>query len=137
MNIPHVVPDRPAPVSKKTMLVYSFPAAAGHPLYAEDDFSHMEFPAEKVPSGADFGIRIKGDSMAPTIEDGSIVWVHKQQELENGQIGIFMLRDEAVCKRFVRNRRSIRLQSDNSAYTPIVLTDMDGFRIVGRVLEYK
>ncbi len=137
LRIPLVVPDRPAPIAMKTMLVYNFPAAAGRPLYAEDDFTHLDFPAADIPQGADFGIRVKGDSMTPTIMDGAIVWVHKQQELQNGQIGIFMLRDEAVCKRFQKDRRAVRLLSDNPAFTPIVLKDMDGFRLVGRVLAYR
>ena len=137
LRIPHVVPGRPAPVPMKTMLVYNFPAAAGLPLYAEDDFTHIDFPAADIPQGADFGIRVRGDSMVPTIQDDAIVWVHKQQELQNGQIGIFMLRDEAVCKRFQKDRRAPRLISDNPAYQPIVLKDAEGFRVVGRVLGYK
>lgn len=136
LHIPHVNPGEPVPAQMKTMLVYSFPAAAGLPLYAEDDFEHIDFPAADVPRGADFGIRVKGDSMSPTISDGAIVWVHKQQELQNGQIGIFMLRDEAVCKRYQKERRAVRLVSDNPAYAPIVLRDPEGFRLVGRVLAY-
>lgn len=73
--------------------------------------------------------------MMPTVEDGSIAWVHKQQDLQNGQIGIFMLRDEAVCKRFYKDGDGIRLESDNNAYQPINITDFENFGIVGRVIE--
>ncbi|MGI6634455.1 MAG: S24 family peptidase [Christensenellales bacterium] len=57
------------PVSESvSMIVYNFPAAAGIPLYAEDDsYERLEFPASSVSAGADFGIRISGDSMEPTI----------------------------------------------------------------------
>ena len=135
LRIPHVVPGPGVPM--KTMLVYNFPAAAGVPLYAESDFEHIDFPAADIPENADFGIRVRGDSMSPTIADGAIVWVHKQQELQNDQIGIFMLRDEAVCKRFIRDRRGARLTSDNKAYAPIPLKDPEGTRLVGRVLGYR
>ena len=137
LGIPHVSPedlDDP-PVETKSMLVYSFPAAAGVPLYAEDDFEHVDIPVTEVPRGADFGIRIRGDSMMPIIEDGSIVWVHKQQDLQNGQIGIFMLHDEAVCKRFYKDDDGIRLESENKVYQPIIITDYENFGIVGRVIE--
>ncbi len=138
LGIPHVSSEDTdeAIVETKSMLVYSFPAAAGIPLYAEDDFEHVDVPVDEVPRGADFGIRIRGDSMMPTIEDGSIAWVHKQQDLQNGQIGIFMLHDEAVCKRFFKDDDGIHLESDNEAYQPIIVTDYETFGIVGRVIEH-
>lgn len=137
LGIPHVAPEEMEEpfVETKSMLVYSFPAAAGIPLYVEDDFEHVDVPADEVPRGTDFGIRIRGDSMMPTIEDGSIAWVHKQQDLQNGQIGIFMLHDESVCKRFYRDENTLRLESDNKAYQPIILSDFETFGIVGRVIE--
>lgn len=121
----------------RVMPVYLFPAAAGIPIYAEDDFEELEFPEDQIPNGANFGIRIRGNSMQPTIEDGAIVWVKRQQELQNGQIGVFMLHDEAVCKRFERTNKGIRLLSDNESYAPIEVTDYETFAIVGRVLEYR
>lgn len=69
-----------------SMIVYVNPAAAGVPLYAEDDFERIEFPEKDVPNGADFGVRISGDSMSPTIKDRSIVWVRRTPEVCNGQI---------------------------------------------------
>ena len=65
LGIPHVQPDplfKPE-VATCDMLVYTFPAAAGIPLSAEDDYERVEFPCNEVPTGADFGIRIRGDSM--------------------------------------------------------------------------
>ena len=84
------------------MLVYINPAAAGTTLYAESDFERLTFPADKVPRGADFGIRISGRSMEPTVMDGSIAWVRKRQEIPNEAVGIFMLNDAAVCKQIGR-----------------------------------
>lgn len=148
LEIPYVVPnayespsnsaylDDYKDAKKIEMLVYDSPAAAGLPLYAESDFERISFPADEIPSGADFGIRICGDSMEPTIEDGSIVWVHKQNEICDGRIGIFMLDDSAVCKRARLNSkgRLFALESDNSAYKPIKGGDLEGVRCVGKVL---
>jgi len=139
LGIPHVVPDS-ANVPETTtcdMLVYSFPAAAGVALSAEDDYERILFPVSAVPPGADFGVRIRGDSMQPTIQDGTIVFVRKQPELQNGQIGIFMIDDCALCKRFYHRGDRIILQSDNPAYKEIEVGEYQRLFIVGRVLGYR
>ena len=64
-------------------------------------------------------MRIRGDSMQPTIPDDTIVFVRKQPDLQNGQIGIFMIDDGALCKRFYRRGEQIILQSDNPKYKDI------------------
>ena len=139
LRISHVDPDDGfAPDVEPTceMLVYEFPAAAGIPLLAEDDYDRLEFPESAVPSGADFGIRIKGNSMHPTIEDGAIVFVRKQPDLQNGQIGIFMIDGEAVCKRYFRKGNLVTLRSDNPEYTDIIIKPFQEFYVAGHVLGY-
>ena len=50
--------------------VYDQPAAAGLGNYLDDPAYHIEqYPANVVPDGADFGIRISGTSMSPDIPD--------------------------------------------------------------------
>lgn len=123
---------------KVEMLVYNFPAAAGVPMYAEDDsFERLDFPISQVPRGADFGIRISGDSMQPTIPAGAIVFVRKTAELRPGDIGIFMVDDEAACKRFSMDHRGIVLKPDNPAYPEIIIQPFQRFAITGKVLGYK
>lgn len=118
------------------MLVYDDPAAAGLPLYAESSFERLDFDADEVPRGADFGIRISGDSMSPGIRDGQIVWVRKQDELNSGEVGIFMLGDSAVCKRLSAKggRKSLKLLSDNPAYPALSGPSLSEMRVVGKVL---
>lgn len=124
--------DVPPTVEK---IVYINPAAAGTPLYAESDFERVSVPAADVPQGADFGIRISGQSMEPTVRDGAIAWVRKDAELSSGQVGIFMLNDSAVCKRFFQEADgTIRLESDNPDYGPVPIREFDRFEIVGKVL---
>lgn len=125
----------PAQADTVDMLVYINPAAAGSPLYAEDDVEHISFPENEIPLGTDFGVRISGRSMEPTVEDKSVVWVHKTVDLENGEIGIFMLNDSAVCKRYYKNLDgTIRLESDNSEYGSVPIHEFDRFEVVGKVL---
>jgi repressor LexA len=136
LRIDHVVPDALSAPAMCEMIVFDYPAAAGLPLYAESDFERVEFPEGEVPAGADFGIRISGDSMRPTIEDGCVVWVHKQTDIRDGEIGIFTLADSAVCKRARLNGRGgiTQLESDNPAYAPITGSDLEDLRVVGKVL---
>jgi repressor LexA len=136
LRIDHVVPDALPEPAMCEMIVFDYPAAAGLPLYAESDFERVSVPDDDVPVGADFGIRISGDSMEPTIEDGCIVWVHKQSDIRDGEIGIFMLADSAVCKRARLNGRGRvrQLESDNSAYEPITGSNLEDLRVVGKVL---
>lgn len=115
-------------------LIYLNPVAAGTPLYAESDFERMSFPEGKAPPEADFGIRIAGHSMEPGIPDGAIVWVRKTLELQSGAVGVFMVNDSAVCKRFYSDGGNIRLESDNPAYGPVELKEGDNFKLVGEVV---
>ena len=117
------------------MLVYVNPAAAGTPLYAESDFERLTFPSDKVPRGTDFGIRISGKSMEPTVMDGSIAWVRKRLDMPNGTVGIFMLNDSAVCKRFFKEPDgTVRLESDNPEFGPATVAEFDTLVTVGEVI---
>lgn len=117
------------------MLVYANPAAAGTPLYAESDYERMEFQADEVPRGADFGIRISGRSMEPTVEDGIIAWVRKTLDMPDGTVGVFMLNDSAMCKRYFKEPDgAVRLESDNPEFGPVLVTEFDTFVPVGEVV---
>ncbi len=124
-------------VQTRSIPVFDSPAAAGTPLYAESSYEYLDFPVSEIPKGTDFGVRISGESMQPTIKDGSIVFVAKTVELRDGEIGVFMLGDSAVCKRLKLDNaeRVVALISDNPAYAPIEGYALDGCRVVGRVLD--
>jgi phage repressor protein C with HTH and peptisase S24 domain len=61
--------DRPERESR-TIPLYCSPAAAGYaaPVFGED-FDYLTVD-ESVPGGAEFAVRIQGDSMTPWIADG-------------------------------------------------------------------
>lgn len=137
LDLPHIEPLKPRARRRLVeMIVYEYPAAAGAPLDAESDFERLPFPADEIPEGADFGVRIRGDSMEPSISDGDVVWVQASPEVADGQIGIFRLFDGNVCKRvrLDENGRIARLASDNPAYSPIEGRALRGVAAIGRVL---
>lgn len=83
--------------------LYRSPAAAGYaaPVFGED-FDYMDVSGE-VPRGAEFAVRIQGDSMEPVIRDGSIAYVNRDP-LVNGDVGIFCVDGEMFCKQYLRDR---------------------------------
>jgi phage repressor protein C with HTH and peptisase S24 domain len=72
---------------------------------------------------------INGDSMIPRFIDGQIVFVKEQPTLNIGDIGIFVLNDDAYCKKLGNGQ----LVSLNNRYPPIPIHDFDSFAVLGRV----
>ena len=57
--------------------------------------------------------------------DGSIAWVRKRLDMPNGTVGIFMLNDSAVCKRFFKEPDgTVRLESDNPGFGPATVAEL-------------
>ena len=104
--------------------LYRSPAAAGYaaPVFGED-FDYIDVTGQ-VPQGAEFAVRIQGDSMEPFILDGSTVYVNRDP-LSNGDVGIFCVDGEMLCKQYLRDRLGIvylfslnRLRSDADVVLP-------------------
>ena len=112
--------------------------AAGGPLLAEDDVQEfLEVPELLAAGGADFLLRVKGESMIQAgILDGDYVVVRKQQDARNGDVVVALAgddesADEATVKRFFREDGRIRLQPENDTLEPIYAAHV---QIVGKVI---
>ncbi len=89
--------------------------AAGSPILAEQNIEGY-FPMD-YQERADFALRIKGDSMIEAgINEGDIVFIKRQPQLENKDIGAFLIDDSATLKRFYKDEKSITLIPANSKY---------------------
>ena len=87
---------------RRTIPLYQSPAAAGFaaPVFGED---YTLIPVEgEVPPGAELAVRIQGDSMAPHIADGAVVYVN-HDPLQNGDVGIFCVDGDMLCKQYCRD----------------------------------
>ena len=119
--------------------VYDQPAAAGLGNYIDaPTFTQEQYPAELAPEGAEFGVRISGDSMQPEIPNGCVAFVRPTPAVEPGEIGIFVLDAQAYCKQLVADRqeRRTKLRSLNPKYPDIVVEDETRMRTLGRVLGH-
>lgn len=146
----------PQPIAKLQyieMPVSNLAVSAGTGAFLEEDsFEQISFPANTVPKGAEFGVRVSGDSMEPVYHDGQIVWVQSCQELLPGQVGIFLYDgngylkvyeeqepDEAEKESFLDCDGVLHMQpvlvSYNEKYAPRVVSPELNFQIAGRVLN--
>jgi repressor LexA len=111
--------------------------AAGGPLLAEQNVEDEIGVPEPLSDGADFLLRVKGDSMVDAgILDGDIVVVQRRQDARNGEIVVALAgddesADEATVKRFFREDGRIRLQPENEALEPIYARHV---QILGKVV---
>jgi len=111
--------------------------AAGGPLLADDNVEeYIAVPEMLERGGADFLLRVKGDSMINAgILEGDIVVVKRQQSAEDGDVVVALAGDdealdEATVKTFYRENGRVRLQPENDTLEPIYAAHV---QILGRV----
>lgn len=77
---------------------YDMPSAAGVNVPLENEDYEMIPAGPEVPYGAEFAVRIQGESMMPYIQDGEIVYVDPRASLKVGDVGIFSVDGALYCK---------------------------------------
>lgn len=83
-----------------------------------------------------FALKVIGDSMQPVLFEDDIVIVHKQNDIESGQVGIILIDgEEATIKKIVKHEDYIELIAFNSYYPIKKLTKDIEFKIIGKVTE--
>lgn len=113
--------------------------SAGLPLYAEE---HIEgYTLTDLNGGAEyFGLRVHGDSMnALRINEGDIIIVRRQEEVEQGEIAVVLVDEEdATVKRFYSSDTTVTLmpQSTNPEHKP-QMYDLrkTSIRVLGKVVK--
>lgn len=115
--------------------------ACGEPILADENIEDYD----KAPEGVncDFTLKCKGDSMVGArINDGDIVYIRQQDEVENGEITAVLVDDagesDATLKRVYLYENQIVLQAENPKYSPWVYTgeDMNKVRIIGKAVAF-
>ena len=83
-----------------------------------------------------FMLKVQGDSMIDAgIHEGDYVVVTSQPDLENGEIGVVVIGEEATVKKVFKERTHIRLQPANARLKPIYIEkNTEDFRIAGKVI---
>jgi phage repressor protein C with HTH and peptisase S24 domain len=117
---------------------YNVRVSAGHGEYQGIEVvkRQLQIPQIWLPENGQLGlVRVEGDSMFPTINNGDYVAV----EFGSGYTadGLYLIRvdDTAFVKRLQRQFGSIRIISDNPQYEEMKISPDDGneFSLIGRV----
>lgn len=107
--------------------------AAGQPLMYGDSITKDISDLSDVPANADFALTVNGDSMEPLIKNGSIIYIHSQEDVENGTISIVELDGAVTCKKIYKEDNKLKLVSINEKYEPILI-EQGNVRILGKVI---
>ena len=118
----------------RSIRLFNLPASAGIGEFLDGEHFDMIEIGPEVPAEADFGIRLSGNSMEPRFVNGQIVWVHQQESLQNGEIGIFYLDGKAYCKKLQDDENGLFLISLNKEYEPIQVKPFNTLKIFGKVV---
>lgn len=93
------VVEFPTP-SERFIPHYTSPSAAGFNVPLDGADFEMMLVNNSVPDEADYAVDIQGDSMYPYINDGDMVYVKKDAELQIGDVGIFCVDGAMYCKQY-------------------------------------
>lgn len=121
-------------VYMRKLPLYDLPVSAGTGKYLDESTCEMVPVGTEVSMEADFGVRISGDSMEPRFIDGQIVWIHQQDLLEDGDIGVFSYEGNGYCKKISIEDTGINLISLNPHYKPIKISKNDELHCFGKVV---
>jgi repressor (phage associated) len=111
--------------------------AAGHGTFQEDNL-HMEVKlrAQDVPESYDTIAKVAGDSMEPLIEDNDLLFIKVTSQVDVNSIGIFQINGKNFVKKLKRDYDGTwYLQSLNSGYEEIHLSENDDIRTIGEVVD--
>lgn len=120
---------------KRSMKLFHLPVSAGNGVYLDSDAYDEIEVGNEVPENADFGVTISGDSMEPQFINGQTVWVHAQNELEDGEIGIFYHNGEGFIKKLEhRDGKTCLISLNHRKYQPREIREEDEFLVFGKVV---
>ncbi|MCL2320359.1 MAG: transcriptional repressor LexA [Treponema sp.] len=108
--------------------------AAGRPILSVENIEgSIRFDRSMLKNGRKyFALRVRGDSMEDAgIIDGDTAVIEQQEVVHNGEIAVVMLDEAVTLKTFYQESTRIRLQPENSRYSPIYCTG--DLRILGRL----
>lgn len=132
--------DNISPITETVQIPVIGEIACGDPITADENIEgYKDEIASTLPTGTLFLLHARGDSMEPTIPNGSLVMIREQPDVEDGQIAAVLVDDdsEATLKRVRHQGNIVMLMPDNPTHTPILLTEDNPGRIIGRAVKFE
>lgn len=111
--------------------------ACGEPILVEENYEGYRYESpDMMPSGTNVYVKAKGDSMHPTIPDGSLVLIRQQPTVESGEIAAVRIDGEITLKRVKKQGDIVMLLPDNPTYEPIIINGGNTAAIIGKAIRY-
>ncbi len=139
MNSNVEIPAGFEPLPRMTKIPLIGEIACGTPILAEQNIDdYVNCP---VACKATFALQCHGNSMINAeIHDGDIVFIRKQETVENGQIAAVQIDDgdcyDATLKRFYRSDNTVTLMAENPKFPPLSFhnEEINKIHIAGRAV---
>ncbi len=131
------VNDQPIkPKGFKIPILGSIPA--GIPIEAiEDIVDYEEITEDMAKTGTFFGLKVKGDSMSPTINEGDVLIIRQQDDAETGKICVVMINGyDATLKAIKKEATGLWVlpHNPNSDFKPTFYTNKEVEELPVRIL---
>lgn len=118
---------------------------AGIPIEAvEDVLDYEEISEDMAKRGEYFALKVRGDSMLPTIKNGDVVIIRQQDDAESGKICVVMVNgDDATLKEIKKETNGIWIlpHNPNSDFKPTFYSNKEiiekPVRILGVAVEIR
>lgn len=111
--------------------------SAGMPILATENIEGYEFaPSSFLKEDYQyFYLRVQGDSMNLKFQEKDLILIQKQNILENGEIGVILVDDEATVKKYRLEGNMVVLEpmSSNSEHH-VQIYDVKKIKIIGKVI---
>lgn len=104
-------------------------AGSGQVVFDGVPVEPLEIPDKPEYRRVSYAVGVNGQSMAPVYEDGDILLVEPTCQIEQGEVGIFIVGDKA----YVKELGKTELISKNKEYKNIPLTE--DTKCMGRVVD--
>lgn len=127
----------PLPETKDIPLIGDI--ACGEPILAEENIE--DYVKLNKDIDAEFALRCKGDSMTGArIRNGDIVYIHQQEDVENGEIAAVLIGNEATLKKVYKypEKNMLVLKPANPEYEDFIFTgeELEEIRILGKAVAF-
>lgn len=114
--------------------------ACGEPIFADEEKELYVEAGANVH--ADFCLRAKGDSMTGArIQDGDIVFIKKQEMVDDGEIAAVLIEDEATLKRVYYDQENniLQLFAENPKFKTMRFSgeELNHVRILGKAIAFQ
>ncbi|MHC9536781.1 S24 family peptidase [Dellaglioa sp. BT-FLS60] len=108
------------------------------PIISDTNISnYISETAESIPTDNLFYLKADDESMAPTIPMNSVILIHMQSTIEDGEIAAILVNSDSkiILKRAKYQKDTLNLLSDNPAFDPIILDN--SAKILGKAIMLK